>query len=101
MSIYQSVDLAVPTSVTKGAPSDVGDLRDKSVVLLGSLTGTYVLEGAVGGDGTVDAEFFAIANGSLTAAGLVPVPNGIRWVRWNCTNHSAGAPTSRCGGITP
>lgn len=101
MSIYQAIDIATPASVAKGAPSDVGDLRDKSVVLLGSLTGTYVLQGAVGGDGTVDAEFFNISNGSLTAASLVAVPNGIRWVRWNCTAHSAGTPSSRCGGITP
>jgi hypothetical protein len=95
-----SSNVAVPTSVAAGNPTDCRAMEAKTVSLEGSMTATYQLQISCDPSDSPASSSWINFSTALTAAGQVFVQQPCTWVRWNCTAYTSGTPVSRCAGMT-
>jgi len=88
MSKQRSVALGALTAIAVGTGKDISDGETADVWVSGTFVGTVLVQASP--DGT---NWVTVANGSLTAPGVVPIPTSAKQVRINCTAYTSGTIT--------
>lgn len=92
-SINTDVTIAMPTSATTGAATDMSRFVSGYTLYIASMgTGTYQYQISH------DATLWVNEGSAVTADGVLAVSKQARWGRWNCTAYTDGTPTATVAG---
>jgi hypothetical protein len=93
MARPESIPLDVPAAVGAGQASNVFRFRDKTVQVSGTFAGSLQLEGSI------DGNDYEPIGGPVTAAGFIPVPLTIQFLRVRLTALTSGTPKAVAAGF--
>jgi hypothetical protein len=92
--------LVVPTSVTAGAATPVGQCGRKCVSLESVGTATYQIQISLDTASVPASSSWQNEGAALSASGTLEITKPCIWVRVNCTSFTSGTPTGRVAGET-